>query len=416
MSSSVPFTLEGNLSQLNDLVVGPLGASAIAELDLLLTPILMERVTLEPGNNQHPIVQQLFNWLVDPENTYVVGPQLFNWLVNPENNVKQFTYAVGRQLFNWLVNPENTIEQFTYVVGPLETRIDEIMEQNFETFICELLPLYNKCSLYLTKVALEALAHKNPILKGAWKPAIFSVIEIARQYNFTGSVSKNLIEWVVRMGSDTQRCQNAFLRIEFLNILPLLIDVQGDSGDVYRPVVLDALMSGLSQNNLPIFDNNEDICLYIDCISQVLASFARDWDIKTELKILTLHRCTVLHDVTHKSRLRPIRYTEPIEVQILISLFNNVAKHARIGLQQFKMTRQYPESLIVLSKVVHRTITSFPLTCQMQRLLPVATLSIMALLESVGKVIDAGVCDPRKRLEQALEDVYFAAFDELFVR
>ena len=150
------------------------------------------------------------------------------------------------------------------------------------------------------------------------------------------------------------------------------------------------------------------------CVCAYVPSFIRDCELEKELKMLTSRLSIVLHDVTHKSKLSPTRCTETLGVHILAALFRAVAKYARIGLMQFKNTRQYPELLITLSKVVHDTINSFPLSCKMQHLLPEAAWSIMVLLESVLTVIAAGVPDPRKWLEKALEDVYFSAFEKLF--
>ena len=88
-----------------------------------MTPILTELLSLGPGNDSHPVVLELSNWLQDPQRTG---------------------------------------EQFTYVIGDLA---NEIMHEHGE----------GDC-MYLVKAAAEALTVRCPVLKGSWEEAAWLLL------------------------------------------------------------------------------------------------------------------------------------------------------------------------------------------------------------------------------------------------
>ena len=94
----------------------------MVEIASKLTPILAEMFTLGPGNNHHP--------------------------------------AIG-QLFNWLIEPQRTGEEFNYAIGELADDVSGVMQEHFTDY------LYDEIDLpYLCSTAAEALAVRCHILKG----------------------------------------------------------------------------------------------------------------------------------------------------------------------------------------------------------------------------------------------------------
>ena len=110
------------------------GHPSMAEIDKNLRPILEEVAILGPGNQDHPAVQQLYSWLVEP----------------------QFTG-----------------EEFLYIIQPLFRDVQNIKydEQMFDEDSC----------FYVGKVAAEALAVRSPLLEGYWERAMWCVV-----YEFSG--------------------------------------------------------------------------------------------------------------------------------------------------------------------------------------------------------------------------------------
>ena len=123
MSTTSTATMgNGVRSQLPDLLDAPVWTSATARLDRELTPILAELVTLGPGNDEHPAVQQLLNWLSDPA--------------------------------------QCTVDDFNYVVGPLGNHVKLIMEKQFKRYLCK---EYDGCSEYLAWISAKRLPEELPL-------------------------------------------------------------------------------------------------------------------------------------------------------------------------------------------------------------------------------------------------------------
>ena len=375
MSSAVPFMSGRNDKQMDDLVIRKLSPSTLAEIDRELTPILADLTTLDFGNDQqHPAVQYLYKWCTDPQ---------------------------------------TTIEEFIYVVWTLGERVEEVMEDHFDKYISKESndyfmdrndaiedhfeeftgDHYSRCSLYLAKIAAEALAARNPNLEGLWELTAYYVIRLVKLYNFIGFVSNHLIEWVFNMCCDAKLCPNIFLRTEFLGLLPSLTNATSRHGNYYgdyRPNqnrALDALINALNQNNLRNIESNEDMCLYLNTIPMMLSAFIGDYELA--------------HD-----RLNPTSVTVPMGVHVLTNLFRTIAEYVHLELIKFRQNHEFPNSLYALSRVFRKTTTVFLHCCNMEQLVPQTTSCIMTLFESVLPIMAAGVPDPKGKLQNTLWNIH----------
>ena len=84
--------------EVTELLYSSVESQAMVNYRSLLVPILAELVTLGPGNEQHPSVILLKDWLLDPE---------------------------------------RTVDDFNYVVGSLGRQVDEIMTRDFKKYTWE---------------------------------------------------------------------------------------------------------------------------------------------------------------------------------------------------------------------------------------------------------------------------------------
>ena len=127
------------------------------ELDREMTPIIAELETLSPGNDDHPVVRQLFNWLKDLQRTG---------------------------------------EEFTHVIGKVAHDVNEIMRDHFEDYMFE----FGPCT-YLGKLAAEALAVRCPILEGPREEAVCLVLSLCKSYIIYdfGIASRRLSAWIIQM-------------------------------------------------------------------------------------------------------------------------------------------------------------------------------------------------------------------------
>ena len=105
---------------------------------------------LESGNDQHPAVNQLFNWLV----------------------------------------------QFNYVIGELAQAVAyEVDDEG----------LYH---MYLCTTAAQALAMKCPVLEGAWEQAAWTLLIITRSWHIGTISCDHLSSWIIYVITDPDICPN----------------------------------------------------------------------------------------------------------------------------------------------------------------------------------------------------------------
>ena len=113
---------------MQDKLSASVGAPSMAHIDREFIPLIAEVTTLGPGNDQHPTVRHLFNWLVDPQ---------------------------------------RTAEEFNYVIGPLQNHVYDIMDEHFPDYLYGL----GNRNIYAGKIAAEALAKRVQVLTGEWDTA-----------------------------------------------------------------------------------------------------------------------------------------------------------------------------------------------------------------------------------------------------
>ena len=77
------------------------------------------------------------------------------------------------------------------------------MENNFQQY---LFYEFMGCSVYVGKVAAEALAARRPILEGPWETAAWFVIRLNRAYDpdVFGFASDRLIDWIINVLADAR--------------------------------------------------------------------------------------------------------------------------------------------------------------------------------------------------------------------
>ena len=361
-------TVEQLWSHVYELLNVSVTASYFHKSDCELIQILSELLRLGPGNDQHPAVQYMFDWLEDPE---------------------------------------CPAEEFQYIVGPLGKHVDDIMVRSFGHEISE---QFRVCSYYLAKVAIEALVVRSPILEGDWETVALFVIRLVSPYRF---LSDDCKEWVFRMSTDAELCPNPFLRLQLLGLLPSVLDYNEHD----RNRALEVIMSQLSSLNLnPTIDKygNDKVYLCLDAISQMLAAFVKDEVLVWELKSMENYLVScILDDVSFQCSQYPSRYAEPMTVQVLTGLLRTIAKYARLELIELKENHLYPGPIIALAHVLEKTLFNFPRSCQMSRMIPETASCLVNVLEVVLVLNASGIPVPGDIIQDALDDVQ-DAIDHLY--
>ena len=112
---------------------------AESDLHREMIPILIELLTLESWRSDHPTVKYLYNHLVD-------------------------------QLC--------TGEEFCYIIEPLHKHVEDIMNNNFKSYVYDTYNgVFKKVNSHLGRVAAEAIAIKCPILEGPWEHVAWLIVE-----------------------------------------------------------------------------------------------------------------------------------------------------------------------------------------------------------------------------------------------
>ena len=197
------------MSMLDDMS-SSVNSPAMEDIYREMSPILTELLKLKPGNNNHPTVKNLFNWLVDPKRTG---------------------------------------EEFSYVVGPLQHHLAEVLDEIDED--------YGNCyddGSYIGKMGLEAMSIICPILDGHWEKAAFFLAQENCCYSQKkqGAVSDRLSSWIIQVIGNSDICPNLNLRIKLMSLLPLMVDhSQAQS--------LQSVLAALSSLNTKIHEIELDI-------------------------------------------------------------------------------------------------------------------------------------------------------------
>ncbi|CAL4085527.1 unnamed protein product [Meganyctiphanes norvegica] len=339
-------------------------------LDKELRPILTDLVKLGPGNEKHPSVIQLFNWLVDPHHTG---------------------------------------EEFTYVIGPLAKNVYNLVH----------------CP-YLGKVAAEALAVRCPVLAGFWEQAVWLLISLNSSYSkdVYGAASDQLSFWIIYVIGDPDICPNPYLRYELMILI--LIMVNFNTYNLEHG--FESVISAFSSLKLYNIDYLSEMSVWefhrmgFYEITQILEKLAEDdhlrffGDLLSEalLQGKDANLSVLLHDVAcnsainsnrHRkprtisflsfdvavnSAVNPNRYREPRTLQGLTALVVTIAEYAKLHHKIFQNEDFNWQSMLSSTEAISHTlfvlISNFGASCRTPQVVGLTASCIMDVMDLVISV------------------------------
>lgn len=345
------------------------------QLNRKLTPILAELVTLKPGNEQHPVVTQLFNLLVDPQLTG---------------------------------------EEYTYIIGELAEEVFRVMEQHFPDY------MYDKvCFPYLCVTASEALAVRCPVLEGLWEEAAWTLLVTTyckQPYKFFVSndlvVSDRLSAWIIHVIVDADLCPNSYLRLDMLELLMRMVHINEfnvtqvmeailsmfgslECDQTYNEMEWKMVMSTCPSPNTAYIKANlrtfkgmqlTDITYYLRELTQNYTFLGYDKKLAKKLLDQSSLRCSVMvHDVRYITAINPQRFSEPRELHGLVHLLKKTARIieriAQLTLEEEYCIHSVLMCMISFCETLHVIISTFKLSCQTPQLVGLTSLCIIDIAE-----------------------------------
>ncbi|CAL4111280.1 unnamed protein product [Meganyctiphanes norvegica] len=366
------------------------------EIDREMSPILAELMTLGHGNEQHPAVKELFNWLVDPQRTG---------------------------------------EEFAHVIGELADDVFMVMKARFLKYVYD-----EGYCMYLFKVAAEALAVKCPILEGSWEQAAWTLMTVSFiKHNFDIEVDNNLESefhsdskepeysvasdclsaWVIHVIGDPDICPNPYLRIELMWLLLRMVNIN----DCNRTQVIESILyacssfdieytsrSLLEYHKIHKIDSVLSVCSFpnidylltnlpkyrqiglID-ISHIFSKLAKDghlceFDMKFSEKLCEVKASrisAIVRDVGYRCEVNPTRFTEPREFYGLNALFmisRGTIERAFVELQKENFNPFYVLAEIkAVSDLLITLISNLKVSCQVPQLVELVAECISGIME-----------------------------------
>lgn len=296
-------------------------------------------------------------------------------------------HSAVKKLFKWMLDPQRSADEFLYVIGPLGKSAWDIMEDiNYGYYI-----QYKNIgySMYLAKVAAEALAVQCPILDGPWEHVMWLVLAFFGSYrtDIYGFPSDCLSAWIIRVIGDSNLCPIPHLRIDLIHLLIKIVDIN----DHNRVLALQSVMSACSNLNM---EHNKK-CRYgmnPSTISKILKMFSKDLlefdKILSEKlqEVKGLRLSAILYDVSYAQRMNTNIYSEPAELHGLTALLKTTAGYAKIKCETLEEVLYLPGFrllLLEISGTLRFLIGTFSNSCQMPQLIGVTASCIMGILELV---------------------------------
>ena len=331
------------------------GTLAMAEVDRELIPIIAELATLGPGNDQHPTVRQLFNWLADPQ---------------------------------------RTAKEFIYVLGPLELHVCSIMVDHFNQYV-SVDTEETTCCIYLCKVAAEALAARCPVLEGSWETAAWYVEASNCNYLSSdyGFASDRFSSWIINIIGDPDLCPNSYLRWNLINLFRRMVNP--DKHDQSQAIM--SMMFTCSTLDLNHLSDDMDLHIIANLFDVYSHhGFKYDQIIADRLKKDLISRSSVtLRDVAFNHSINPNIYTQSMELKALIALLKTTRAVIR---QQYKHFLEKGLGEVChhltpkkLSHTVYLLFKCFSESFQMPQLVEFASSCAMDFIEFVLLVTDGMV-------------------------
>ena len=326
------------------------------ELDRELKPILVEVMKLESGNDQHPAVNQLFNWLVDHQRTG---------------------------------------EEFNYVIGELAQAVAyEVDDEG----------LYH---MYLCTTAARALAMKCPVLEGAWEQAAWTLLVVTRSWHNGTIACDHLSAWIIYVISDPDICPNPYLRYEFTLLLTTVVELNDFlRKQAFKPILSACSYIGIdyhysidntSQWIRPDLDelNSMDTCTLLSifanspCDKRDIRQF--DWKLARKLLETKTMRCdAMIYDVEFICSYFTSSYSDPRELYGLMALFKSTDAWAcRIIRDINKKTSNNTTIVVQLKNVIDELaelIRYFEASCQTPQLMELTSSCFMNIMKGLIKV------------------------------
>ncbi|CAL4130167.1 unnamed protein product, partial [Meganyctiphanes norvegica] len=239
-----------------------------------------------------------------------------------------------RQLFEWLADPERTVDEFNYIVGPLRLKVYH------DTSAWGL--RRDRLDLYMGIQAAEALAVRTPVLVGQWEHAAWLVVQTMENLAFLeGTPSLCLSDYVIRMMGDTEFCPNPYLRLQFVRIFPIKVQVNANNQKQAFDAVMFACYT-LSTDPIQKFIYGVDTYGYgdlwsiigsLDIVSKdgYLQEFDQQLSDKLQSMVSAMHK-----DVSCSYSLNPNRNTFSYELNIVTGIFQTISGLLNKNCRRFK--------------------------------------------------------------------------------
>ena len=282
-------------SLLNQMKAAPVDPE-LAKYDRELTPILAELTTLQPGNHDHP---------------------------------------VRNQLFNWLVEPHRTVEEFLYASIILREHVYDIMDTHFKHYLVE------GTEIAISKIALEALAVICPTLKGPWEQVTWFLAGLYDWFDYPierfkfgypidiyGPASKHLTNWLILIIGDSDLCPNIYLRFALLRLLCHTSDPKHCS----QEQALETILSACSMLCMDYPDINLNIIQEALTLTQ-----AKKCLLNFDEQLLGMEGSrlsALIYDVAYDAAVSPNKLANPMSFNGLSRLLVYLSGRARLAMSQ----------------------------------------------------------------------------------
>jgi len=200
------------------------------------------------------------------------------------------------------------------------------------------------CSVYVGKVAAEALAARRHILEGPWETAAWFVIRLNGAYDpdvfgFASDRDGSSTCWPMHV------CPNAYLRFELIHLFRVMVDTKRTS----RSQALEAVISACSILNMDyLIELNEydyngffniDKTTLTDILEMFVLTDNKLGDCPFDIKLadrLKKDLSSRLWQVAYNHSIQSISYTEPVELRSITALLNITRQFSQEGLHLFK--------------------------------------------------------------------------------
>ena len=301
----------------------------------------------------------------------------------------QKEHPSNQHLFNRLVDPQCTANDFNYVLGVLAQCVYDQVENDLNH------------SIYLGKIAAEALADRSPILEGAWEYAAWLVVKLNRVScpKEEWTTSNKLNNWIIKVTGDPDLCPNSYLRIEMSTLFLNMDSINGRN----QTLAADAFMAAWCSLNTLEVTSYASSCLpgsfftmnpcQIIRIVKLLnkGGYFADLDLQASLQLedaISSRLSSILH-VSYKYGLHPSENTEPMCYLFMSALLKYIAEYA---IQS--NSHGCDKSIAATAKAFKLMVTCFENCCKIPRLIHTTFAAFEPVMDHLveinGKLLENG--------------------------